>query len=707
MNIITESHSWFVRCSKLIICASLVLGWADCVRSAVADEPAHFPDVPEARQFVYKTAGDDDLRLWVLSPENSVEGAKLPAIVFFFGGGWRSGSPQQFVPQARYLSSRGMVAVLADYRVSSRQDVKAVDCVQDAKSAVRWIRSHADELGVDPHRICAAGGSAGGHIACCTAVVEEFDADDEDQAVNSRPDALALFNPAVMLAPLEGRQIRDIDPEKLATLEVRMGVSPPRLSPVHLVRPDLPPTLIVHGEADTVVPFSTVEEFTARMKAAGNRCDLIGYPGAPHGFFNWRKTNDRIGSDNLKADNSRHWYGRTLRRLDEFLVSLGWLDGAAKLPHAHSEHLKIRGSLLNSLHRFQVEKKGHVAFLGGSITEMNGYRTRVEHWLKTRFPDTDFTFTNAGIASTCSTTGAFRLERDVLSAGPVDLLLVEFAVNDDQDASHDAAACVRGMEGIIVKTRRHNPLADIVMIHFVNPGMLKLTQTGDEPISARQHERVARHHMVSSVYLCRELADRIESGSFTWDKYGGTHPGPEGNQFAADLVAELLTAAWSPGSVDHNIEPHLASEQPLLQSSYVDGTFLPPDAVEGGAGWTYGIPDWKSLAGSKRGRFANEMLWYADTPAAVASFEFDGTAVGAYVLAGPDAGQMEVSIDDGDWKTIELFHRHSRGLHYPRTVMFATELSPGTHRVRVRVGGEHHQNSSGHAVRVLSFVINR
>ena len=94
-----------------------------------------------------------------------------------------------------------------------------------------------------------------------------------------------------------------------------------------------------------------------------------------------------------------------------------------------SRNVNLRGSLANSLIQFEHEKTGHVAFMGGSITEMNGYRPMFCQWLETRFPDTEFKFTDAGISSTCSTTGAMRLKRDVLDHGPLDLFLVEFAVN--------------------------------------------------------------------------------------------------------------------------------------------------------------------------------------------------------------------------------------------------------------------------------------
>jgi hypothetical protein len=149
-----------------------------------------------------------------------------------------------------------------------------------------------------------------------------------------------------------------------------------------------------------------------------------------------------------------------------------------------------RGSYTNSQIKFEREQKGHVAFIGGSITEMNGYRPLVCEDLQKRYPDTEFTFTAAGISSTCSTTGAFRLGRDVLSKGPVDLFFIEFAVNDDQDAGHARRECIRGMEGIIRQCRSHNPNMDIVVTFFVNPGMLEMLQHDKTPVSMESHSAV-------------------------------------------------------------------------------------------------------------------------------------------------------------------------------------------------------------------------
>lgn len=370
-----------------------------------------------------------------------------------------------------------------------------------------------------------------------------------------------------------------------------------------------------------------------------------------------------------------------------------------------SANAQLRGSLQNCLHRFEHDKTGHVAFLGGSITEMNGYRPIMEKWLTARFPETKFTFTSAGIASTCSHTGAFRLQRDVLSKGPVDLLLVEFAVNDDQDAHHTGDDCTRGMEGIIRHTMRNNPVTDIVMIHFVNPEMLATAQAGKMQLSATQHEAVAKHYNISSVNLPAEVADRIKAGTLTWEQFGGTHPGPIGNQLAANLVKGILSAGWKDDATQPTAVA-LEKISPLIKSNFEYGHWLSHDVTQIGDGWTRGVPAWKSIPGSQRERFNSEEMLFGDQPGAALTFTFDGTAIGAFVLAGPDAGQLEVQIDGGDWKTVELYHGYSAGLHYPRTVMFATDLQPGLHQIHVRISNNHNEKSKGHAARILSFVAN-
>jgi lysophospholipase L1-like esterase len=372
-----------------------------------------------------------------------------------------------------------------------------------------------------------------------------------------------------------------------------------------------------------------------------------------------------------------------------------------------SRNIIRRGTYTNSQIRFEHEKKGHVAFIGGSITEMDGYRPMVCEDLQKRYPDTKFTFTAAGISSTCSTTGAFRLNQDVLSKGPVDLIFIEFAVNDDQDAGHARRECIRGMEGIIRQCRAHNPNMDIVVTFFVNPEMLEILQQGETPVSIASHTAVLEHYDVSTIHLAREAADRITAGMLTWAEYGGTHPKPPGNRIGADMIKTLLNNAWpKPLNSAVKLTAHPIPKDLLNQGSYVNGHFQALETASTGDGWKVHTPDWKNIPGSKRERFTGIPLLCATEPGSEATVNFKGQAIGAYIVAGPDAVIVEASIDGGDFRKVDLFHRFSKGLHYPRTVMFATDLSSGDHVLKLRVSDTSNQDSKGHAARIIQFAVN-
>ena len=177
---------------------------------------AYPPTLAGSRVEVYKKIGDVRLQAYIYSPVDHKPGDDRPVAVFFFGGGWRAGTPAQFMEHCKHLASRGMVAIAVDYRVSSRHQTKAVDCVSDAKSAIRWVRENHQRLGVDPKRVLAGGGSAGGHLAACTAVVEKYDETTENLRISSIPNGLALFNPALVLAPIKGAN--PLDAERMAGL---------------------------------------------------------------------------------------------------------------------------------------------------------------------------------------------------------------------------------------------------------------------------------------------------------------------------------------------------------------------------------------------------------------------------------------------------------------------------------------------------------
>jgi lysophospholipase L1-like esterase len=377
----------------------------------------------------------------------------------------------------------------------------------------------------------------------------------------------------------------------------------------------------------------------------------------------------------------------------------------ADIEKPFGDNVRMRGSLDNSRLRFTRQKKGTVAFLGGSITEMNGYRPMVCDLLQKRFPDTEFKFVNAGISSTTSTTGAFRLASDVMGEGPVDLLFVEFAVNDDQDGHYTREECIRGMEGIIRHARAENPEIDIVMTFFVNEPMLATLRAGKTPLTIDAHETVAQHYDVPTINLAKEVAGEITAGELTWKKYGGVHPAPFGNAICARMIDELLGRAWAqPLATDAALVPHAPPGEPLDPFNYEKGRFIDLGAAKIDHGWAIGVPDWVNLPGGKRDRFVHVPVLCATDPGAELSLDFEGKAVGAYVVAGPDAGTVESSIDGGPFTTSNLYHDYSKTLHYPRTVLFATDLKTGKHSLVLRVSRE--TTSAGHAARIMHLVAN-
>lgn len=276
------------------------------------------PEMPGARVEVYRQVDDAKLNAWIFEPEGHKASDRRAAVVFFFGGGWRAGTPGQFLPQCLHLAERGMVAVSADYRVKNRHGVRPQDCLADAKACIRWMRANASRLGIDPDRIVATGGSAGGHLAAAVGCVPGFE-DGRNLKTSSVPNAMILFNPGVVLAPVKDHP--DVVPiEKLESYQDRTGGHAKEISPHHYIRDGLPPSIIFHGTEDDAVPFGTVEVFAEAMTAAGNRCELKAYKGQPHGFFNPGR-----GTGEPRKEATRYYY-RTLQQLDAFLVSLKYLS---------------------------------------------------------------------------------------------------------------------------------------------------------------------------------------------------------------------------------------------------------------------------------------------------------------------------------------------------------------------------------------------
>ena len=379
-------------------------------------------------------------------------------------------------------------------------------------------------------------------------------------------------------------------------------------------------------------------------------------------------------------------------------------------------NVALRGSYANSARAFETSRRGKVAFIGGSITEMEGWRPIVCEYFRKKFPQTEFEFIAAGISSTCSDVGAFRLETDVLRAGserPIDFLFVEFAVNDDQDGRFDYRHSLRGMEGIARHLRAAQPLADLATIFFANENLMQQYRDGKVATSILAHTAVAERYDVASINIAKELQERIDAKETTWEEYGGVHPSAKGSKFCAELVAATLDALWK-DAANEEIKPHKLP-QPIDPASYFNASWRGFEDVEtnvgaiddGGdpqdGGFKLLVPDWSKKKGELRRNFAGQPCLCAERPGAEASFEFDGDAVALYILAGPDAGVFEAQIDDDAPRRFNARHAYSAGLHYPRAIVLADGLERGRHRATIRTTDA---SEFGAALRILRIGVN-
>lgn len=249
------------------------------------------------KQILYKQVDTTKLYLEIYYPEKIDTIKNHPAIIFFFGGGWNGGSIKQFEPHAKYFSERGMICFLADYRVKKRQNTSPFESLKDAKSAIQFIRKHAEEFHVDASMIAASGGSAGGHLAAATAVIDDYNENTDELSISCIPNALVLFNPVIDNGP-GGYGFN------------RIGIKYKNFSPLHNIKKGIPPTIFFLGTNDNLIPVEIANYYKKVMEKVGSRCELKLYEGEGHGFFNFKNSEN---------------YEKTISEADEFLQLLGYI----------------------------------------------------------------------------------------------------------------------------------------------------------------------------------------------------------------------------------------------------------------------------------------------------------------------------------------------------------------------------------------------
>lgn len=299
---------------------------------AVPEELAWLPETQQAalqqatKKLIYKTVDGVELEMYVFEPKEPANGKLRPAVLYMHGGGWVGGDPSVCAYESLYLSRQGMVTATIRYRLLGNKKgsfsvaKSPADCLADAKSAMRYFRSHAAEFSVDPDRIAASGGSAGGHLASALATIPGFDDPKDDSSVSVKPNALVLLYPAFDLTGGWGSGAGQCK---------KAGIDPKTFSPATLADATFPPTIILVGNEDPVSPPASNQAFMQRMKAAGRPIELFTYAGKEHKLFE-RKTDDP------------HFQSYLLHS-SRFFQELGWIAKRPlpPLPEVQHTHLRV------------------------------------------------------------------------------------------------------------------------------------------------------------------------------------------------------------------------------------------------------------------------------------------------------------------------------------------------------------------------------
>ncbi|ANH83992.1 hypothetical protein A8C56_15700 [Niabella ginsenosidivorans] len=363
------------------------------------------------------------------------------------------------------------------------------------------------------------------------------------------------------------------------------------------------------------------------------------------------------------------------------------------------------GNLDNVLHRIQNKEAVTVAFLGGSITNMEGWRNQVCRYLSERYPDVPFKFINAGIPSLGSLPHVFRLQQDVLDQGRIDLLFVEAAVNDYVNGT-PAVIQRRALEGIIRHVLNTDPFVNIVLMGFADEFKLAGYQAGKIPTEIKLHEELARYYHLPFINLAEEVYRRIGNKEFTWnDDFKNLHPSPFGQALYANTIQTLLAGAFrksgavalTPACLPAMLDAH----------SYTKGGYLSSDKAVVGKGFVLD-PSWVPEDGvHTRPGFVQVPVLVGSTPGATMELPFNGTAVGIAVVSGPDAGSIRYSVDGKATKTVDLYTQWSKGLHLPWYILLADDLTSGAHRLKITIAPGKNEESKGNAVRIVHFLVNQ
>lgn len=376
-----------------------------------------------------------------------------------------------------------------------------------------------------------------------------------------------------------------------------------------------------------------------------------------------------------------------------------------KQPLKPTDFIHSYGNPDNVLYRIQRKQEVTVAFLGGSITNMNGWRDKVCQYLEELYPATKFSFVNAGIPSLGSVPHAFRLQTDVLDKGRIDLLFIESAVNDYANGTTELQQR-RAIEGIVRHAYASNPLMNMVMMAFVDEFKMADYKEGKTPLEVKVHDDIARYYQLPFINLAEEVSKRIFNKEFGWeDDFKNLHPSPFGHEIYFNTIKTFLRKSFIGNTVSEPVAKNMPS--PLQKLNYANGNYISIDKVSAKKGFVVN-PLWEPVdrAGTRTG-FVNVPILMGEKPGASVDLVFNGTAIGIAVVAGPDAGIISYSIDGKEKQSVDLFTQWSKNLHLPWYILLDDVLKKGKHKLHLEIAGRKNESSEGNAVRIVHFLVNK
>jgi sialidase-1 len=344
--------------------------------------------------------------------------------------------------------------------------------------------------------------------------------------------------------------------------------------------------------------------------------------------------------------------------------------------------------------------------LGGSITYNHGWRDSVSAYLSKRFKETTFDFVTAGIPSFGSVPNAFRLERDVILKGKIDLLFVEAAVNDQTNGTSSAEQ-IMAMEGIVRHVRKINPAVEVVFMHFVDPEKIAQYNKSEVPEVIVNHEKIASYYQSPSINLAKEVTERINNKEFTWENdFKNLHPSPFGQGVYAKSIIALLEKAFAGHTDVDDKNLNYSLPERLNQFSYESGRFLDVSVAKIDKNWTI-IEKWNPNHGTgTRSDFVNVPMLSSNKTGSKLYLKFKGNVIGVAVAAGQDAGIIEYRVDGKNWKKYDLFTQWSKSLHLPWFCTLENTLTDGEHTLEIKISAEKNIQSIGNACRIRYFYVN-